>query len=549
MRTILAAVLVASPVLALAAEPDSEPKTAESDPWTHAFDVAVDKPGGLAFDGELLWVADRVAQKIRGLDPKTGRERASIESPGPRPSGLAFDGELLWVADRSRALLFGIDLERQLVVREVPSPADPQGLAFDGEHLWVADGTKLHRVTTEDGTTISSFDAPTWAGDGRPTEELGLAFADGWLWVSDRQRDALFRVLPDTGEVVDQLPTPGPFPAGLAAVGDRLLVVDVDRRSVDALAFRALPRIVRSNPRHETVVLRRRITNQGPGALAEANVYVALPRPAPNQALEGEPVLDPKPKEITADQWGQRVAVFRAQDLKPGESLEVSMTVRATLFDMHYHLDPGRVGSLRDIPADVRKQYLADASKFAITDPIIRKHVAAALGDEKRPYWMIRRIARYIQDRMRYELAGGWNIAPTVIERGTGSCSEYTFVFIAMCRAAGIPARYVGSVVVRGDDASTDDVYHRWPEVYLPGYGWVPWDAQAGDKPAPEAQAKAIGDLPNRMLITTSGGGASRLMGWEYNSFATWTCRGRCLVQDQSLGDWYPADRGPKPTP
>jgi NADH-quinone oxidoreductase subunit E len=67
---------------------------------------------------------------------------------------------------------------------------------------------------------------------------------------------------------------------------------------------------------------------------------------------------------------------------------------------------------------------------------------------------MVRRIARYIQARMTYELSGGWNVAPTVLERGTGSCSEYTFLMIAMCRAAGVPARYVGSIVVRGDDAS-----------------------------------------------------------------------------------------------
>ena len=147
---------------------------------------------------------------------------------------------------------------------------------------------------------------------------------------------------------------------------------------------------------------------------------------------------------------------------------------------------------------------------------------------------------------MEYELAGGWNIAPTVIERGTGSCSEYTFVFIAMCRAAGIPARYVGAIVVRGDDASTDEYFHRWPEVYLPGHGWVPFDAQGGDKPEPERQAAAYGGLENRFLITTTGGGGSDIIGWDYNTTARWTCRGRCLVEETSIGDWYPAGREPE---
>jgi hypothetical protein len=520
-------------------------KEAEKEPFEKLFALTIDKPGGLAFDGDLLWVTDRVSLKLRGLDPKTGKEKKAIDSPGPRPSGLAYDGKLLWVADQQKEKFFGIDLKTQLVAREVPGVANSQGLAFDGKNLWVADGRRIHQITTEDGTTITSFNAPAWSGEGRGTEQLGLAFAGGYLWVSDRNRDMIYRVAPENGEVVDLLPSFGPFPAGMEIIGDKLLVVDVDRRQVDALPYRQLPRVVRRDPREETVVLRRAITNKGPGVLAEANVYVAIPHSAPNQALKGEPVFKPEPSKIVEDKWGQKFAHFKASDLKPGQSLDLTMTVKTTLFETRYHVDPAKVGGLREIPADVRKKYLQDASKFAIKHPSIKKHVKEALAGERRPYWMLRKIARYIQDKMHYELAGGWNIAPTVIDRGSGSCSEYTFVFIAMCRAAGIPARYVGSIVVRGDNASTDDVFHRWAEVYLPGYGWIPADVQHGDSPEPEVQGGAFGSLVNRTLITTWGGGASEYIQWDYNSFADWVCNGRCDVDDLHLGDWYPADKGP----
>jgi transglutaminase-like putative cysteine protease len=460
--------------------------------------------------------------------------------------GLAHDGRLLWVADRKRSLLFGVDLASGLVTREVPAPENPQGLAYDGTYLWVADGKRLHQVTTEDGTTIKSVNAPAWSGEGRGTEQLGLAWDDGYLWVSDRHRDRLYRVDPEDGEVVDLLPTPGPFPAGLAVVTGKLLMIDVDRHRVDSLTHRALPRVVRRKPRRETIVLRRTVTNRGPGQLTEAHVFVAVPRSLPNQALRGDPEFTPRPREFVEDRWGQRFAHFEAKKLGPGESLEVVMTVRATVFEAQYHVDPVRVGSLRSIPKDVREEYLADASKFAIRHPSIKKHVKKALKGEKRPYWMVRRIARYIQRKMHYELAGGWNIAPTVIDRGSGSCSEYTFVFISMCRAAGIPARYVGALVVRGDDAATDDVFHRWAEVYLPGYGWVPHDVQHGDKPEPEQRGDAFGTLVNRFLITTIGGGASEHIGWDYNSTANWVCDGRCEVDDLHVGDWYPSERGPE---
>jgi transglutaminase-like putative cysteine protease/sugar lactone lactonase YvrE len=524
--------LFSSAAFTAGAEPQAEP-------FSELFELTIDKPGGMAFDGELLWITDRVGLELHGLDPNTGEEMAVVQSPGPWPTGLAFDGSLLWVADRNRNRLFGVDTKRGVVRREVESPANPLGLAFDGEYLWVADGKRLHRVTTEDGTTIVSFNAPPWSGEGRGSEQLGLAYAAGGLWVSDRKTDRLYRVDPKKGEVLDLMPSPGPLAAGLAMRDGELLIADVDRRRIDSLSTAAVPQTVRHDPRDEIVVLRRQLINRGPGTLEEAEVFVAIPKDAANQKIAGAPRFEPRPDAIVEDRWGQKFARFVARDLVPGESLDLTMTVEAKLFAVRRHIDPSSVGGFDDIPEDA-KAYLADGSKYALEHPSIKRHLKAAVEDETELYWMLRKIARYIQERMHYELVGGWNIAPTVIDRGSGSCSEYTFVFISMCRAAGIPARYAGAIVIRGDDASTDEVFHRWAEVYLPGYGWVPFDVQAGDKPTPEKQGEAFGNLPNRFLVTTLGGGGSEYIGWDYNSTARWSCRGRCDVADLHLGDWYP---------
>ncbi|MBI4720341.1 MAG: transglutaminase domain-containing protein [Chitinivibrionia bacterium] len=127
-----------------------------------------------------------------------------------------------------------------------------------------------------------------------------------------------------------------------------------------------------------------------------------------------------------------------------------------------------------------------------------------------------------------------------VLKRGSGSCSEYTFSFVSLCRAAGLPARYQGSIVVRGDDASIDEAFHRWAQVYLPNFGWVPVDANRGDSPSPAGQAKGIGELANRFLITTQSGGGSEHLGWSYNSFATYKLSGYCKVEEDNFGFWEP---------
>jgi hypothetical protein len=143
---------------------------------------------------------------------------------------------------------------------------------------------------------------------------------------------------------------------------------------------------------------------------------------------------------------------------------------------------------------------------------------------------------------MEYELAGGWNVAPAVLERGNGSCSEYSFVYIAMCRAAGLPARYAGSIVIRNDDASYDDVFHRWVEIYLPDYGWLPVDPSRGDKKWPADQANSFGYLSNGVLITTVGGGGSEFLEWGYNSNERWTSKGKCKVEVENFGEWSPIE-------
>ena len=164
------------------------------------------------------------------------------------------------------------------------------------------------------------------------------------------------------------------------------------------------------------------------------------------------------------------------------------------------------------------------------------------VGDEKNPYWIARKISDFIIGSLEYEMIGGWDVPEVVLKRGSGSCSEYTYSFVALCRAAGLPARYQGSIVVRGDDASVDEAFHRWAQIYLPNYGWVPVDANRGDAKSPADQARGIGELSNRFLITTQGGGDSEYLGWGYNGFASYKTTGYCKIEQEHFGFWEPPE-------
>jgi len=61
----------------------------------------------------------------------------------------------------------------------------------------------------------------------------------------------------------------------------------------------------------------------------------------------------------------------------------------------------------------------------------------------------------------------------------SGSCRDLTVLFIEVCRAIGLAARFV-SGYQEGDADSLERHLHAWAEVYLPGAGWRGYDPIQG---------------------------------------------------------------------
>lgn len=65
----------------------------------------------------------------------------------------------------------------------------------------------------------------------------------------------------------------------------------------------------------------------------------------------------------------------------------------------------------------------------------------------------------------------------TLLEQPCGKCADISSVFIALCRAAGVPAREV--LGLRMGKSPVQDIttgQHCWAEFFLPGTGWVSAD-------------------------------------------------------------------------
>lgn len=65
-----------------------------------------------------------------------------------------------------------------------------------------------------------------------------------------------------------------------------------------------------------------------------------------------------------------------------------------------------------------------------------------------------------------------------VFANGGGVCQDFAHVFIAACRAAGLPARYISGYLVTPASRSAEgaSASHAWAEALLPGGNWVGFD-------------------------------------------------------------------------
>jgi transglutaminase-like putative cysteine protease len=64
-----------------------------------------------------------------------------------------------------------------------------------------------------------------------------------------------------------------------------------------------------------------------------------------------------------------------------------------------------------------------------------------------------------------------------LLQQPGGKCTDIHSVFVALCRAAGVPAREIFGVRLAKEEVQDITTWqHCWAEFFLPGYGWVPVD-------------------------------------------------------------------------
>jgi transglutaminase-like putative cysteine protease len=139
---------------------------------------------------------------------------------------------------------------------------------------------------------------------------------------------------------------------------------------------------------------------------------------------------------------------------------------------------------LKAVPQEARA-YIEETPIIDYNHPKIRKLANELAAGEDDLYSVLFIFADFVNSNISYNLTSKTSkasqTASWTLEEGYGVCDELTSLFIALCRAVSIPARFVSGVSYTESCLFFERWSpHGWAEVYIPEYGWVPFDVTYG---------------------------------------------------------------------
>lgn len=238
-----------------------------------------------------------------------------------------------------------------------------------------------------------------------------------------------------------------------------------------------------------------------PVTQVKARVYVganseakATDPPAPNDSRYQRKIrfrLNPRPTTLTTDALGNVFGEFTFARIAPGSSVTITVEKIVQNSGIAYAGDAlQRDGSYDEFLAiKGNDQYLKPGEHIESGNETIKQAIApyAALTDKprgERVRLMFEALNTFLtyDESPQYAHKGALNALVT----RRGVCTEFAGLFVAFCRAMGIPARVVNGYWDRRDRefplntaVDVSDDRHAWPEFYLPGVGWVPAEPTA----------------------------------------------------------------------
>lgn len=182
---------------------------------------------------------------------------------------------------------------------------------------------------------------------------------------------------------------------------------------------------------------------------------------------------------IAPDDRPQRTIYFERTIDEVGEPLEFMVRFRYTSHAYCPPLDPVKAQAID--PSDpLVAEYTAERLPHIAFTPRVREIVAEVAASEPNPLLRAKKLYLWVCQNLRYCAEMEYGTIPSISDKGLtscqGDCGVQALVFITLCRAAGIPARWQSGF----ETLPRRDNMHDWAEFYVAPWGWLPADPSYG---------------------------------------------------------------------
>lgn len=148
--------------------------------------------------------------------------------------------------------------------------------------------------------------------------------------------------------------------------------------------------------------------------------------------------------------------------------------------------------AIRDPRERARNADLQDEPFLEVDHAEIQAAATRIASFNRNPRSLALSLHAWVRDSLRREATAGIPSALHVLHTRRGDANEHAQLFVALSRAAGVPAR-VATGLLHVDGKF---YYHTWPEIML--RGWVAVDPMLGQFPADAAHLRLVTGGPDR---------------------------------------------------
>lgn len=223
-----------------------------------------------------------------------------------------------------------------------------------------------------------------------------------------------------------------------------------------------------------------------PSGAREVSLWIPFPSSGAYQQVSNITVRSDVPTSVAAEpEYGNQV-LFLKVPIDGGRRARVELSFDVTRTE-HLHravLDAQPVDETP--PQPVLPRRLLEPDRLAPIDGRIAELAREVTRGCQNDLERVKAIYDHTVSTLKYDKTGtGWGRGDIyhACDVKKGNCTDFHAVFIGLCRASRIPARFEIGFSLPTDRSSGQIAgYHCWAECYVAGHGWIPVDASEAQK-------------------------------------------------------------------